>query len=911
MSCRIRTLWVTIITSMSRFIHLHVHSHFSLLDGLAKIDDLINRAVQLEMPALALTDHGNLYGAIEFYQKAKKAGIKPIIGCLPPGQPIYTNQGIKNIENIKVGDFVLTHRGRFRRVLRTMTRHHDGRIYGITATSTNTVWVTEEHPVLITSDVNKNAQWIRADQLPYGRRNRHGGIKSWQAYALFPKLQENQHPSNQLDILAYLDTSIYGIKEEKIAKIKKYNKYDSLKSSHVPAQIAVDDAIARFLGLFLAEGSYQYDQKGRPAVTVLSLGDHEDALVQFATQTAGAITQRTPRIYHRPYQHLKEVFIGNTILAQYLLNLCGKGAGNKRMPPPAFSWSRYYLAQLLQGLVAGDGYTNPHTGQIRLGLKSRNLTWGARLIAMTLGYPAKAKEARYEGKTIHSVSWSPESAYKRVLENDQYLFLPIKNVQTREYNGMVYNFEVEEDHSYVGDLILHNCELYIAAGDMRSKNPGIDDKRYHLTVLAENEQGYHNLIQLVTAAHLEGFYYKPRVDKALLQQHAKGLIALSGCPAGEIGRALQNGKPESAERIIREYQDIFGAHNFYLEIQPHVSIAEQRVMHEGLIALSPKTGAPLVATNDAHYIMPEDVEAQDILVSVQTGNRVQDEDRLTMKNADLSLRSHDEMMQALADIPDAVARSGEIAARTSLALPLGKILLPHFPLPDGRTPDDALCALCEDGILQRYHITKEQFSHDPSYKEIRQRLQYELSVIEKTGFAPYFLIVQDFVNWAKMRNIVVGPGRGSAAGSLVSYLLRITDIDPLKYNLLFERFLNPERISMPDIDLDFADTRRDEVIEYVAEKYGHDHVAQIITFGTMAARAAIRDTGRALGMAYSFCDTIAKMIPFNPTQGQKTGWLKKSLETVHELRDLYGRDPEVKRLIDAAIKLEGVARHAS
>ena len=449
------------------------------------------------------------------------------------------------------------------------------------------------------------------------------------------------------------------------------------------------------------------------------------------------------------------------------------------------------------------------------------------------------------------------------------------------------------------------CELYIAAGDMRSRIPGVDDKRYHLTVLAATDEGYKNLIKLVTKAHLEGFYYKPRVDKAALRDHAKGLIALSGCFNGEIPRALEHKKPDGAQRLIGEYQDIFGKENFYLEIQSHAAFENTRRINEGLEALSPKTGARIVATNDIHYINADDADAQDILVSVQTGNRVEDEDRLTMRKANISMRSVQDMASLFPDHPEYLEATEEISSRVNIEIELGKNKLPRFHVPEGYDDNSYLKELCLRGIETRYG---KKISNDEL--QIMNRLMYELRIIGETGFASYFLIVQDFVNWAKKNGIVVGPGRGSAAGSIVSYLLGITNIDPLRYNLLFERFLNPQRIEMPDIDLDFADTRRDEVIDYVANVYGHDHVAQIITFGTMAARAAVRDTGRALGMPYSFCDTIAKMIPFSP-QGEKSSWLQKSLDTVQELKGLYHRDPEAKRLIDAAMKLEGVARHAS
>lgn len=446
-------------------------------------------------------------------------------------------------------------------------------------------------------------------------------------------------------------------------------------------------------------------------------------------------------------------------------------------------------------------------------------------------------------------------------------------------------------------------ELYIASGDMRDKRPGIDDKRWHLTVLAATNKGYENLLQLTTKAHLEGFYYKPRVDKACLREHADGLIALSGCLGGEIPRAIRAGATERAERIIREYQSIFGPEDFYLELGAHIEHPEQRLVNDALVLLSGRTGAPVVATGDIHYVEKSDAEAQDILVSVQSGNRFDDENRLTMKEFDLSMRSSDEMAALFARHPEAITNTEVIKERVNVSIELGKNRLPRFVVPEGHDPDSYLTELSRQGVVRRFGENALQTPH------IADRLNYELAVIRETGFAPYFLIVQDFVSWAKQQGIVVGPGRGSAAGSLVSYVLGVTNVDPLAYRLLFDRFLNKDRISMPDIDLDFADTRRDEVIEYVAKKYGRSHVAQIITFGTMAARAAVRDTGRALGMPYSFCDQIAKLIPFTP--GVKTGWLLKCLSNVQELKDLYERDSEAKRLIDAAIKLEGVARHAS
>ncbi|MDP2641234.1 MAG: DNA polymerase III subunit alpha [Candidatus Yanofskybacteria bacterium] len=440
------------------------------------------------------------------------------------------------------------------------------------------------------------------------------------------------------------------------------------------------------------------------------------------------------------------------------------------------------------------------------------------------------------------------------------------------------------------------AEIYLAFEDMRQKRPGLDDKIYHMVLLAKNEQGYQNLVKILTAGHLEGYYYKPRVDEEFLRKHSEGLIALSACLAGRIARYILAGHQTEAEQTALRYQEIFGKGNFYLEIQNHPNIADQEKANKGIVAISKNTGIPLVATADSHYLRPEDAEAQDILMLINTGARADDPERLTLKNDDFSLKSGEDMARIFAEHPEALENTNAIADACNLEISIGKTKLPEFPLPEGKTANEYLVELCEQGLKEKPEVL--------TYPGARARLDFELDVIKQTGFAGYFLIVQDFVRWAKEKRIVVGPGRGSAGGSLVAYLLKITGINPLEYNLLFERFLNPSRISMPDIDLDFADTRRDEVIEYVAQKYGRDHVAQIITFGTMAARASVRDVGRALGYEYSYCDKVAKLIPFGNS-------LSQALESVEELQSMYKKEEKARKLLDLAKKLEGVARHAS
>ncbi|MDD3887790.1 MAG: DNA polymerase III subunit alpha [Patescibacteria group bacterium] len=441
-------------------------------------------------------------------------------------------------------------------------------------------------------------------------------------------------------------------------------------------------------------------------------------------------------------------------------------------------------------------------------------------------------------------------------------------------------------------------ETYVAPNRMQDKRAHIDTRPYHLILLAKNQEGYRNLLKLISKAHVEGFYYKPRIDFELLSSNCKGLIGLTACIEGQIAReALSNVK--QAKETALKYQEIFGKENYYLELQHHPTIKKQAEANEKLIAIAKEIDAPLVATNDIHYLKKEDDRIQDILLCIQLQKKVDDKNRMSMMGEDFSMKPTEEMERSFANTPEAISNTLKIAEQCNVEIELGKTKLPYFIVPKELTPMDYLKNLCEQGLLRRFGKNRESLD-----KVITERLDYELSVIEKTGFASYFLIVSDFVNWAKDTGIVVGPGRGSAAGSLIAYLLRITDLDPIKNDLLFERFLNPERISMPDIDMDFADTRRGEVLQYVKRKYGADHVAQIVTFGKMAAKAAVRDAGRVLSHPYDYCDKAAKMIPLGST-------ISEALKINPELTAFYNGDPQAKVLFDSAKKLEGVARHSS
>lgn len=440
------------------------------------------------------------------------------------------------------------------------------------------------------------------------------------------------------------------------------------------------------------------------------------------------------------------------------------------------------------------------------------------------------------------------------------------------------------------------CEVYVAPRSMYLKEPGFDDFQYHLVLLAENQKGYENLLALVSKAYVHGFYYKPRVDKELLKKYSQGLIALSGCLVGEVPFLLLNGRREEAYQTAKEYEEIFGKGNFFIEVQDHGIDDERRVLGE-LIKLSRELDIDLVATNDTHYVLKENAKVHDILLCIQTGKTINDEKRLKFDTNEFYLKSFDEMNLLFAEIPEALSNTLKIAERCNVEFTFGELHLPDYSLPEGYDANTYLRELCYKGLKEKYtEITPT----------IKQRIEHELAIIKQMNFPGYFLIVWDVVNYSKKQGILVGPGRGSAAGSLVAYSLGITNIDPLKYDLLFERFLNPERITMPDIDIDFCFERRGEVIDYLSKKYGQEHVAQIITFGTMAAKAAVRDVGRVLQIPLPEVDKVAKLIP-----NELGITLSKALESAPELKQLYEADPKVKELIDIAEEVEGLPRHAS
>ena len=440
------------------------------------------------------------------------------------------------------------------------------------------------------------------------------------------------------------------------------------------------------------------------------------------------------------------------------------------------------------------------------------------------------------------------------------------------------------------------CEVYVAARSRFDKVHDLDSQSCHLILLAENDVGYHNLMKLVSAGFIEGFYYRPRIDMDILREHNEGIIALSACMSGVLSRQLLSGNYDEAKRRAQEFLDIFGRDRYFIEIQDH-GIFEQKKLNRDLISIARELNIDIVATNDIHYTLKRDAEYQDVLMCIQMGKTVDDEDRMKMDCDQLYLKSEEEMTELFSYIPEALENTQKIADRCNVEIEFGKFHLPKFEIPNGLTAYGYLKQLVDRGMRERYPNADES---------VVSRMQYELDTISQMGYVDYFLIVWDFIHYAKSHGIPVGPGRGSAAGSVVAYCLHITDVDPIKYSLIFERFLNPERVSMPDIDIDFCYVRRGEVIDYVNRKYGSDNVAQIVTFGTMAARLAIRDVGRALNIPYGRVDEVAKQVP-----NELKMTIKKALTVNYKLKELYDSSAEIKKLIDTAIELEGLPRHTS
>ncbi len=675
----------------------------------------------------------------------------------------------------------------------------------------------------------------------------------------------------------------------------------------------------RLLGLFIAEGSFQRDSSGRPTCVTFTFGSHEVEFADFARRALKSIFNLDARETVREQKHIRDVFCSNTVLARLFERLCGSGCSEKQIPGFVYNASKKHIASFVGGVVDGDGRRAGNRGGFTsVRMVSRNVVHGLKLLVGALGYGGVVRESRMEGRrNIYTLTSSTTPSFRHFLHDERFLLLPLKSVAHRPYEGPVYNIEVEEDNSYVSDITLHNCEVYLAPNSRHDrKEAQKGEKPYnHMILLAKDREGYHNLVRLTSKAFKEGFYRKPRIDRELLAEFGGGLIGLSACLSGVPQAHLKAGRLDAAEKAAGEFQEILGKGNYFLEIQDH-QLPDQQKINKDLCELSKRSGIPLVATNDAHYLYREDYEAHDVMLCIGTGRTVNDTDRMRFGGPQWYVRSPQEMREIFTYCPDAVTRTARGRRDVQPQAPARRkppARLPHPArrgrhlhrrlLREGRPA--GLREAARDGVGLDAGARRAPARHArvPGPRLARDR-------DDQADGLPQLLPHRLGLHQVRQRPRHPGrAGQRLGGGESGRLLFEITDVDPLQYDLLFERFLNPDRVSMPDIDIDFCVHGRGEVINHVTQLYGRDSVCQIITFGTMASKAAIKDVGRALDMPYADVEKIAKLIP-PPIRGRNVS-ISQAMEMVPELKQAIETDPQTRKVIDIAKRLEGCARHSS
>jgi DNA polymerase III subunit alpha len=905
-----RAAWEVLPVSGDSFVHLHVHTEYSMLDGAAKVAPLFAEAKRLEMPAVAMSDHGNMYGAAEFYRQAEKTGIKPIIGieayvapasrhhkkpifwgqssqrssdefgeggdvsgngaythmtmwaqnstglrnlfkissiasfegyyrkprCFLPGQEIMTRGGMKRIEDIRVGDEVLTHRGRFRPVTELMRNHHDGDVFGLRLSGRyrRVTWMTGEHPVLIRHR-DGSRSWVEAKDVEAGRPGTGTREEAdyWNNWVCLPRVRPDEPVVDTIRAADHVDwTPVPGEPDRFFRVSERAGTGPTRHYATLQDTIELDADFGYLLGLYVAEGSVD---RGH----TVSWHFHEDErelvsscykLIEKYTGKAATISGRPDRPDYRGIT----VSVSSSLLAQLLVSLCGSGAGHKHLPEFVFTAPEEFMRAIFRGVLDGDGsQTRPDV--ISLEQTSEQLHWQLRTLAARLN-------ADFAGTT---------------LSDEDYVYKPVREVERRHYSGPVYNIEVAEDHTYVTDFAVHNC------------------------------------------------------DRELLSENHTGIIATTGCPSGEVQTRLRLGQAAEALQAASDYRDIFGADNFFLELMDH-GLPIERSVREGLLDIAKQLQLRPLATNDSHYVTQDQAQAHNALLAVQSGKTLSDPTRFHFDGDGYYLKSAADMRAYWDDeVPGAADNTLLVAEMVEPYTDAyaNADRMPIFPVPEGETQTSWLQQEITRGLAERFPE-----GVPPEYAE---RAEFEFGVIVQKGFPAYFLVVADLIKHAREIGIRVGPGRGSAAGSLVAYALTITNVDPIEHGLLFERFLNPERPSAPDIDIDFDDRRRGEMITYASNKYGADKVAQVITFGTIKTKAAIKDSARVLHgqPGFSIADRISKALP--PPIMAKDIPLSGIVDPKHEryqeaaeVRSLIETDPEVSKIFDTARGLEGLIRNA-
>ncbi len=1070
-----------------QYVPLHCHSHFSLLDGLSSPLKIAQRVKEIGSPASAITDHGSLFGMMAHNNACKKMGIKPITGCCLPGQEIITKHGIKNIEDIHPGDIVLTHKGRYRKVTRTMSRPVATTIYGFKLWGGRQTWVTGEHPLLVrrTNGYSENNNWVRADFIKHGKTPLHYLLR-WESYLCFPI---HQAESIQIDCKKLLKNyNEYKVVDDKIVKIKCHeNDQSTCMGKNINRFIKINDDFVKFLGLFAAEGSY--GKNFSSGTLTFNIKERVESI--FCKKVLMSLgIESTERI--REDKSIRERTFHHTIFGKILYELVGKLAKNKRLHPILMNMPPHLVKRFIEGLLIGDGsfYKND---SVQIKLASKTMIWQLRTLLSKFGFistishiqqkPGTLLKSNKTTKDIYdswAIRWHWRSDNTYTDCDESYVYLPIRDIETKHYEGRVFNFEVEEDHSYVSDIIMHNCELYMCKHDPSIKNND-NNKRNHLTVLAKNQTGVETLMALTSATNQpEWFYRKPRIDLKNLANFSKegNLICLSGCLAGELSESLFTSLKEAclvgadanridyvrsllvddwmeiSAAIIRKYQAAFGKENYYIELQEEGMIA-QKVVVECLRKIAEQLNIPTVATLDSHYTHKQDAEDHRILLYSQLHTSAEQQEQIRQQSGDVMaffyldnfyIFDYEEMCQHYTT--KEIEMSLEIADRIKPSDMSRKPCLPKFTKDD---PNVMLRKICNQEAKKKFGDLSEDA------KDVyRKRLDRELRIIKEANLADYFLIVCDICKFVDRNNGPRGKGRGSGAGSLVNYLTNITQVDPIEYDLLFERFYNASRnipphfnsshvsfmdwysenfevlqnlnidkersliskylgariksgktkftpriklevewidnnnpymwvylrhlqemksyqenpnnshllfglalsktldedkefnphlghTSLPDIDIDVGVEFRTKVIDYLIDKWGEKYVAQMITFGRLQGKAALKEVFRAQPdlvkhlmrvkatkegkdpndislTPFDLCNEITKHIPDEAAIADELQEIRKanddpdygilnwSIDNVSQVEKEY---KWFKPLFDQAMRLEGVKKSQS
>ena len=774
------------------YVPLHLHTVYSMLDGVSTSEQYAERAFKFGHKAVAITDHGRMSGIYSHQVACEKYGVKPIIGCLLKGQEILTNKGIKNIEDIKVGDFVLTHKGRFRKVLRIFSRKYNGKIYEIklAGKTKRTLKLTKEHPILVKNDGENS--WTKPPNIKFGKKNKKGGINSWNSYVCFPKLKKEN--ITEISIIDYINDK-FVLDKEKFSKIKKQNKYESLNlKNQIPNSLMIDKELAYFIGLFIAEGHVGHKKKKVNGLMGFTFHLNEDKFANFCISFLKNRFNIKAKKIKRQKKNTLDVYFCNIIMANFFEKTIKSNSHNARIPDFIINSSYDIRLSLLEGVFDGDG---SKTGkQKQLHVASKTLVWQVKMLLASLNFYTSIG---MDKKNRYTVNWQKDGAYKRNLFDDNFVYKPIKNISFELKEATVYNFEVEEDNSYVSDFVLHNCEFYLAdeLETYDEKGKRLREKNGHIILLAANEKGYKNLLKLnyLSNSDASHFYYSPRITQEELFENSEGVVCGTACMASPFAKLIKNGQTDRVSKLMRLYQQIF-KERFFAEIQlneiDNVDGTEkgQFSINESIIEVADLLGIRVVITGDVHYLEKGQDKLQTLSIAIR--------DKTTIDNLSFELESKNLYYHDVKDFIDFNERwnynykksqiiewchnSVEIANMCNYMIPKrNKIYLPSISTDD----NSLMIRKAQEGL-------NNLFEGNPP-KEYKQRLAKELEIIIRKGFASYVMILEDAFRFVEDKGYYRGPARGSAAGSLALYCLGITTIDPIKYGLFFERFMSEER----------------------------------------------------------------------------------------------------------------------